>query len=160
MTIADAFKEALASWASGVSVVATRQGDLVYGMTVSSFASLSLDPPLVLACVASKSKLPPMVRAGGRFAVSLLSAVQDAASTHQSRSGRHRAPALGVDEARTTSGMPVVANSKAFLDCELHAEIPVGDHVILVGRVVEAVAQPDLAPLVYYRRRYRTLEIR
>jgi flavin reductase (DIM6/NTAB) family NADH-FMN oxidoreductase RutF len=159
-TLVDAFKDALASWASGVSVVATRTGDLVYGMTVSSFASLSLDPPLVLACVASKSRLPPMVRTSGRFAVSLLCADQDAASSHLSRSGREAAPTLGVEEACTSAGLPVVAGSMAFLDCELHAEIPVGDHMILVGRVVEAVAHPDRAPLLYYRRRYRTLEIR
>jgi 3-hydroxy-9,10-secoandrosta-1,3,5(10)-triene-9,17-dione monooxygenase reductase component len=159
MGITEDYKDALASWASGVSIVSTRAGGLVYGMTVSSFASLSLDPPLVIACIAQKSKLPPMVRLSRRFAISLLCADQHDASAAFARSGREPAPGfVGIDEEQTSAGMPVVAGAMAFLDCELHAELGVGDHTIFVGRVVEAVARPDKAPLVYYRRRYRRLE--
>ena len=149
------FKDALASWASGVSIVATRSGGLVHGVTVSSFASLSLDPPLVIACIAQKSKLPPMVRESRRFAISLLSQEQHDASAAFSRSGREPTPAfVGIDEERTTSGMPLVAGAMAHLDCELHAELGVCDHTILVGRVVEAVTHADKSPLVYYRMKF------
>jgi len=158
MALTDNFKDALASWASGVSVVATRAGGLVYGLTVSSFASLSLEPPLVIACIASRSRMPAMVRESQRFAVSLLSADQGEASAAFARSGREPTPTfVGVPEDRTAAGMPVVRGAIAFLDCTLHGELPVGDHTILVGRVVEAVTNPDKSPLVYYRRGYRTL---
>jgi flavin reductase (DIM6/NTAB) family NADH-FMN oxidoreductase RutF len=158
MALADDFKDALASWASGVSVVSTRAGGLVHGVTVSSFASLSLDPPLVIACINQGSRLPPMIREAGAFAVSLLSAEQHDASSAFARSGREPGPAFpGVAQEHTRSGLPVVGGAMAYLDCVLHGEVAVGDHTIVVGRVVEAVSSPDKAPLVYYRRRYRTL---
>jgi flavin reductase (DIM6/NTAB) family NADH-FMN oxidoreductase RutF len=159
---AQKYKDALCSWASGVSIVATRAGGLVHGVTVSSFASLSLDPPLVLACIAQKSKLPPMVRESRRFAISLLSQEQHDTSAAFARSGREPSPgfaSLGIEEASTTAGMPVVAGAMAYLDCELHAELGVGDHTIFVGRVIEAVTEADKAPLVYYRRKYRRLDV-
>ncbi len=160
MALTSDFKDALASWASGVSIVATRAGGLVYGMTVSSFASLSLEPPLVIVCIASSSRMPPMMRASQRFAVSLLSSDQGDASSAFARSGREPTPTFeGVAEDRTTSGMPVVHGAIAYLDCELHGEMAVGDHAIVIGRVVEAVAHPDRTPLVYYRRGYRTLAV-
>jgi flavin reductase (DIM6/NTAB) family NADH-FMN oxidoreductase RutF len=164
MTTADEFpqrfKDALASWASGVSIVATRAGGLVYGVTVSSFASLSIDPPLVIACIAQKSKLPPMVRESRRFAISLLSQEQHDTSAAFARSGREPSPGFGGSaEERTASGMPVVAGAMAHLDCELHAELGVGDHTIFVGRVIEAVTHDDRSPLVYYRRKYRRLDV-
>ncbi|MBZ0231411.1 MAG: flavin reductase family protein [Deltaproteobacteria bacterium] len=152
------FKDALASWASGVSIVATRSAGLVHGVTVSSFASLSLEPPLVIACIAQTSKLPPMVRESRRFAISLLSQEQHDTSAAFARSGREPAPGFaGVAEERTSAGMPIVAGAMAFLDCELHAELGVGDHTIFVGRVIEAATHADRSPLVYYRRKYRRL---
>ncbi|MCA9680272.1 MAG: flavin reductase [Myxococcales bacterium] len=157
MTTAVDFKDALASWASGVSVVATRAGGLAYGLTVSSFTSLSLDPPLVLVCVASRNRLPAMIRDVGRFAISLLSADQGAASSHFARAGREPSPSFGVAEERTAAGLPVVAGAAAHLACDLHDQLVVGDHTIIVGRVTEAIARPDREPLLYHRRRYRTL---
>jgi flavin reductase (DIM6/NTAB) family NADH-FMN oxidoreductase RutF len=158
MPIAADFKDALASWASGVSIVATRAGDLVYGITVSSFTSLSLEPPLVLVCIASSNRMPAMVRESQRFAVSLLSADQGEASAAFARSGREPTPAfIGVPEDRTASGLPIVRDAIAHLECDLHGELAIGDHTIIVGRVTGAVTQPDKAPLVYYRRGYRTL---
>ncbi len=62
---------------------------------------------------------------------------------------------LGVAAIPTEAGVPVVADAIAHLACDLHAEMTVGDHTIIVGRVTEAVARPDLEPLVYWRRRYR-----
>jgi flavin reductase (DIM6/NTAB) family NADH-FMN oxidoreductase RutF len=142
------FKDALACWASGVAVVAAAADGLVYGLTVSSFASLSLDPPLVLACVASKNRLPPMVRASRRFTVSFLAADQGDISTQYARSGREPIP---------STDPPIVPDAIAYLHCELHADLGLGDHTILVGRVVEAIAQPDRDPLVYFRRGYCAL---
>lgn len=159
VAVTEDFKDALASWASGVAVIGTRQGDLVYAITISSFSSLSLDPPLVLACIANTNRLPPMVRACGRFAISLLSKDQDVASSALAKSGREPGATLGVPESATATGMPIVAGAMAYLDCELHADLPVGDHTILVGRVTAAVSRADGEPLLYYRRKYRTLDL-
>jgi flavin reductase (DIM6/NTAB) family NADH-FMN oxidoreductase RutF len=149
------FKDALASWASGVSVVSTRAHDLVYGLTVSSFSSLSLDPPLILVCVGSKNRLPGMIRDAGRFAISVLADDQAAVSAALAKSGRDAAADLGVAQSSTASGLPIVADSLAHLACDLHHETVVGDHTIIVGRVTEAAARADREPLVYYRRSYR-----
>lgn len=155
MSLVTGFKDALSSWASGVSVVTTRSGDLVYGLTVSSFTSLSLDPPLILVCVGNKNRLPAMIRDAGRFAISLLAADQASVSAQLARSGRDPAPDLGVAEAHTAGGLPVVADAIAHLACDLHHELVVGDHTVIVGRVVEASARADREPLVYHRRGYR-----
>jgi flavin reductase (DIM6/NTAB) family NADH-FMN oxidoreductase RutF len=154
-TIAAGFKDALASWASGVSVVTTRAGGLAYGLTVSSFTSLSLDPPLVLVCVGNRNRLPAMIRDAGRFAVSLLAADQAGISAQLARSGRDPGPDLGVPSAATSSGVPIVAEAIACIACDLHHELVVGDHTVIVGRVTEASARADREPLVYHRRGYR-----
>src|SRR5688500_17793070 len=158
MSIAADFKDALASWASGVSIVSTRAGGLVYGLTVSSFASLSMEPPLVLVCIGNKNRLPTMIRESSAFAISLLAKDQGDASRALARSGREPGADLDVPADECGNGLPVVKGAVAHLVCELHSELVVGDHTIVVGRVVEAVASPDREPLLYYRRRYRTLE--
>ena len=157
MTLAADFKDSLAAWASGVSVVSTRAGDLAYGLTVSSFTSLSLDPPLILVCVGNKNRLPAMIRDAGRFAVSLLAADQAGVSAALARSGRDPAPDLGVASTLAPCGTPVVAGACAHLSCDLHHELVVGDHTVVVGRVTSASALPDRTPLVYHRRAYRNL---
>ena len=159
MSLTNDFKDALSSWATGVSVVTTRAGGLVYGITVSSFTSLSLDPPLVLICVAHKNRLSGMIRDARSFAVSLLSAEQSAASTYFAKSGREPLPSFpDVDEEPTTTGLPVIKGAMAFVACELFNEMTVGDHNIVIGRVIEAAASSDREPLLYHRRRYRTLD--
>jgi flavin reductase (DIM6/NTAB) family NADH-FMN oxidoreductase RutF len=157
MTLATDFKDALASWASGVSVVATAAGDLVYGLTVSSFTSLSLDPPLVLVCLGNRNRLAALIQDAGRFTISLLAAEQGWVSAQLARSGREPAPTLGVPQEASAAGLPWVAGAVAHLACDLERHLPVGDHTIVVGRVTEAVAHPDRAPLLYYRRGYRAV---
>jgi flavin reductase (DIM6/NTAB) family NADH-FMN oxidoreductase RutF len=152
------FKDALASWATGVSVVATRVGDLVYGLTVSSFTSLSLEPPLILVCVANRNRLPGMIREAGGFSVSLLAAGQSEASSYFARSGREPAADFDVGHDRTLCGLPVVKEAMAFVACGLHAETLVGDHTILVGQVRQASSRADAEPLLYHRRRYRVFD--
>ena len=82
MALTDDFKNALSGWASGVSVVTTRDAGLAYGLTVSSFTSVSLDPPVVLVCLGHGNRLHEMIASSKRFAVSLLARDQEAASNH------------------------------------------------------------------------------
>ncbi|MEZ4319312.1 MAG: flavin reductase family protein [Myxococcota bacterium] len=158
MSLADGFKDALACWCSGVSVVTTRSTDgLMYGLTVSSFSSVSLDPPLVLVCINNSNRFPAMVEDGGSFAVSILHTGQEEASNYFARRGR--APTFDFTEIAgdyTPGGRPIVKGAMAWLGCELHQAVEAGDHTILIGRVVETHAS-DGQPLMYFRRAYRTV---
>jgi flavin reductase (DIM6/NTAB) family NADH-FMN oxidoreductase RutF len=154
----DDFKAALGSWAAGVTVVTTRLGDLVYGITVSSFSSLSLDPTLILVCLADSNRLPRMIEETRHFAVSILAEGQDAISNWFAVSGREPVPHFedfGTIEMHT--GSPIIDGAIAHIDCELEQVYPGGDHTIIIGRVVGAAADPTKQPLIYYRRAYRPL---
>jgi flavin reductase (DIM6/NTAB) family NADH-FMN oxidoreductase RutF len=156
---ADDFKGALGSWAAGVTVVTTKQDDgMMYGLTVSSFSSLSLDPLLILVCLADSNRLPEMLRTTGKFGVSILAKGQDAISAWFAKSGRE--PVKQFDEFRVMAmetGCPMIEGAIAHIDCEVDRLVPGGDHTIAIGRVVGAAYDPDLRPLIYYRRGYRDL---
>lgn len=156
----DDFKGALGSWASGVTVVTTQHEGMVYGITVSSFSSLSMDPTLVLVCLQNSNKLSQMVQASSKFAISILAEGQEDVSNWFSVSGRDPVPSFqdfGTIEWHT--GSPIIAGSIAHLDCELHEAIVGGDHTIAVGKVVGAAFDPSLKPLVYFRRGYRPVVV-
>lgn len=156
---ADTFKDALASWASGVTVLTTEHEGQVYGITASSFSTLSMDPLLVLVCIQNGNHLERMVPASGKFAVSVLATGQDDVSNHFAISGRDPGADLdGFETFTDQTGCPIVAGSIAHLDCELEAVVPGGDHVIALGRVVGAASDPDKEPLMYFRRGYHGLD--
>ena len=156
----DDFKGALGSWAAGVTVVTTRHDDHVYGLTVSSFSSLSVDPLLVLACIMNSNRLMEMLNHSRKFAVSILAEGQDEISGYFSRSGRE--PVKKFEDFGTIewhTGSPIIEGAVAHLDCELEELVPGGDHTIAIGRVVGAAFNADLLPLIYYRRGYRKLNM-
>lgn len=154
----EAFRAVLSRWASGVSVVTTNDAGMLYGLTVSSFASVSLEPPLVLVCLANANRVVEMIGASRGFAVSLLGSDQEAASAYFAQSGRLPTPNFTeIEGAWTASGLPVIAGSLAWMTCELHALLPMGDHTIAVGRVTEASVSEQREPLVYWARAYRHL---
>ena len=144
------FRQALGSFLSGVTVLTVRDGDAVHGMTASAFSSLSLDPPLVLACVAHKAHLHAHLAAGGRFAVSILREDQAWVSNHFAGYGK---PDDVVQWDEAFGRTPVIAGALAWLDCAVHALQDGGDHTILIGRV-ERLAAHDGAPLAYWRGKY------
>ncbi len=155
---ADDFKGALGSWAAGVTVVTTKHDGVVYGITVSSFSSLSIDPLLVLVCLADSNRLPRMIADSGRFGVSILAAGQDAISAWFAKSGRD--PVERFEDFATVTmetGSPLIADAIAHIDCEVDRLVPGGDHTIAIGRVLGAAYDPALKPLIYYRRGYRDL---
>ncbi|MCB9727226.1 MAG: flavin reductase family protein [Deltaproteobacteria bacterium] len=156
MAIQDEFKQALSTWASGVAVVTTADQGLLYGLTVSSFTSVSLDPPLVLVCLATSNRMPAMITSAQRFAVSILGRDQEEASSYFAISGREpTAEFVEVEGDWTPGGMPVVQGAIAWLECELYETLTHGDHSIVVGEVVAARATEAPSPLIYYRRAYR-----
>lgn len=156
--LSDGFKAALSGWASGVCVVTTNANGMLYGLTVSSFTSLSLEPPLVLVCLNNQNRMPELIGEANGFAVSILGRHQESASRYFARSGRLPTPDFTEIEGEwTASGQPVVRGSIGWLACELHKTILEGDHTIVMGRVVETFADPEGEPLVYFRRGYRSI---
>ncbi len=157
--LATDFKDALASWASGVTVVTTRAGGLLYGLTVSSFTSVSLDPPLILVCLATTNRMGEMIGQSRRFGVSILGREQEAASNYFASPGREPTEGFVEIEGQWTDyEVPIVQGALAHVVCDLHDSTEVGDHLVVVGRVIHAEAERDGEPLVYWRRRYRGLD--
>jgi flavin reductase (DIM6/NTAB) family NADH-FMN oxidoreductase RutF len=156
MPIDDArFKEAMSRFASGVTVVTAEHEGALYGMTVASFASLSLHPPLVIICIEKSVKTHEAIRAAGRFGVSIL------ASTQADVSGKFASKAddkfSGVNIRRGENGLPLIDGAICTLECRVHEQFAGGDHSIFVGEVLDAQTASDGAPLVYYRSAYREI---
>ncbi|HEX6926132.1 MAG TPA: flavin reductase family protein [Longimicrobiaceae bacterium] len=144
-------REALSHWASGVAVLAASDGEEIDAITVSAFASLSLEPPLVLACVGEHASILPMLREEQRFVVSILSAAQQ----HAAGTVAQRLP--GMTELFQSLERPVVIDAPAALECALWEEYAGGDHRIIVGRVESVTLGPEAPPLLYHRRQYQSL---
>ena len=157
MTVsADSFRDALRRWPSGVTIVTTRAGDRIHGMTVSAFASVSLDPPLVLVCADKTSDTHGVIAEGGVFAVHILAAGQEALSNRfASKKDEHRR-FEGVDWRPGVTGAPILPGVVAAIDCRVVSAHDAGDHVIYVG-LVEAVETRAAEPLVYHAGNYRPL---
>ena len=157
MDSAASLRSAMASFPTGVTVVAARAngGDPV-GLTVNSFTSVSLDPPLVLVCLGhSSGSHDPIIAAGG-FAVSVLSAGQaDVAHRFATRPSEGRFEE--VEWTESPSGHPVISGASAWLDCSIHQVIPAGDHSILLG-LTEACGWGDEPALVFHRGVMSSLE--
>jgi flavin reductase (DIM6/NTAB) family NADH-FMN oxidoreductase RutF len=151
---AQQFRDALRFWASGVSVVTVQAPRGLASITVSSFASLSLDPPLVLICIERRVRVHRLIAQRRAFAVNILGAGQLALSERAAgRLGRAAARLGGVGTYTAVTGAPILEGTLAWLDCRLQARHPGGDHTIFVGRV-EAVGIGGGRPLLWFDRGY------
>lgn len=152
----EAFKQSLAQFASGVTVVTTSHAGSLWGLTVSAFNSVSLNPPLVSICVDCKLDVHAAICASGIFAVNLL-AVQ------QLEFGLRFAgmvPGLsdrfaGIDTQTAITGSPLLPDTLAWLDCRVWQIYAGGDHSIIVGEVVATECGAGHAPLIYHDRNWR-----
>jgi flavin reductase (DIM6/NTAB) family NADH-FMN oxidoreductase RutF len=149
----DDFKRALGAWATGVTIVTTRAGERVHGMTVSAFSEVSLEPPLVLVCADKSSNTLPLIQQGRVFAVNVLARDQEALSNKFASKRDEWKRFEGLDCDTGTTGAPLLRDTTATLDCELVASHDHGDHIVIVGRVCE-VRTSGRAPLLYCGGRY------
>jgi len=146
-------KNVYAHWATGVTIVTTRAGDRIHGMTVSAFSEVSLDPPLVLVCVDRTSNTLPVLAEGGVFAVNILARDQQAIAQRFACDDEEDRRFLDLDYETGETGAPLLAGSAASLDCRLAAAHEAGDHIIYVGEVV-GLQVADAEPLLFYNREY------
>jgi flavin reductase (DIM6/NTAB) family NADH-FMN oxidoreductase RutF len=153
-----AFRQAAGRFASGVTVVTTSASEGAYGVTVSSFASLSLNPLLVTVSISRSSQPVEHVRTVQAFAVSVLASDQQHVASYFATSGRRPEPA-GFSTVSTIvqqTGAPIIESCLSWFDCTLEDILPGGDHEILVGRVAAAGGRTG-EPLVYWAGEYRGL---
>lgn len=148
------FRQVMSRFASGVTVVTTAYEARLAGLTVSSFASLSLNPTLVLVCIDKRASSHDVIAAAGRFAVNILSEGQE----YLSRRFASNEPMKFTEGAYYLSerGLPLLKGVLAHIECDLYNALPGGDHTIYVGEVMAARCY-DMRPLLYYRSGYHTL---
>jgi flavin reductase (DIM6/NTAB) family NADH-FMN oxidoreductase RutF len=155
MPIDDAhFRLAMSHFASGVTVVTTSKDGALFGMTVASFASLSLHPPLVLVCIERSVKTHDAIAAAGKFGVSILSSAQaDISSKFASRNDDKFG---GVELVPGEMDVPLIAGALTAIECRVYDQLPGGDHSIFIGEV-EKIHTTEGDPLLYFRSGYREI---
>ncbi len=153
------FREALAHFATGVAIVTAPGPDGPHGVTVNAFASLSLDPALVLICIERNRYSHTVLERAGIFAVNVLASGQEQLSRFFSSTTRPEGPGAfeGIPYRPGRSGAPVIDGCLASLECRITARHPGGDHTIFVAEVLAAEVTLGLRPLLYYNRAYHTL---
>ncbi|MEU4119419.1 flavin reductase family protein [Kitasatospora sp. NPDC028055] len=150
------FRRVLGHFASGVVAVTGTDGGEPVGLLVSSFTSVSLDPPLVAFCVAHTSTSWPRLRGGRRHGICFLAAGQyGQARRLATASGDSKFH--GVAWSASPAGMPVLDGALAWLECSVEAEHPAGDHMIVVARVhrlAKTGCSAEAGPMVLFRGGY------
>ncbi len=155
MAVDDAqFKLAMSHFASGVTVVTTEHDGRPYGLTVASFASLSLHPPLVLVCIEKAVKSHDAIASSRKFGVSILGADQAEVSNRFASKADDKFAGVAVDRGGT--GVPLIAGALCTIECSVREQLPGGDHSIFVGEVL-ATHVREGAPLLYFRSAYQKL---
>ena len=157
----DDFRRLLGHFASGVTVVTTRDSQgRPAGLTASAFTSVSLNPPMILVCVAQNAQSYEALQGADRFAVNILGQGQETLSNRfatKSSSAAEKFEGIGYKPGML--GLPILADALASLECTTVHAYPGGDHTIFVGRIEAGASRDDdgAEPLLYYRGRYRQL---
>jgi flavin reductase (DIM6/NTAB) family NADH-FMN oxidoreductase RutF len=159
MIDSETFRSVLGRFASGVTIVTVRDdGGTDHGMTVSAFASLSLTPPLVLICIDHSASMHDLLLGHPHFGVSILSSNQEAYSRRfadEEETNRFD----GIAYRRGESGVVLLDDALAHLECRVTAHRDAGDHTIFVATVDRAEPRQGAGrPLLYYRGGYAQLE--
>ena len=156
------FRQVMGQFLTGVTIVTARAEDGPHGTTVNSFASLSLDPPLIMICLRAGSRTGAVVAAAGAFTVNILSRGQEELGARFAASGRpsgHEAFA-GVPHHLGASGAPVLAGTLAHLECRVRKTVAAGDHTLFIAEVFDLEAGPeflDIPPLAFHQGRFLTI---
>jgi flavin reductase (DIM6/NTAB) family NADH-FMN oxidoreductase RutF len=154
------FRKALRHFPAGVTIVTIRTGERTHGLTVSAFASVSAEPPLIMVIIENRHKAFSMLQEPEAvFAVNILGEDQSELSNRFAWVKDEDRFALG-DWSTGVTGAPVLVDALAWLDCRIHARYPAGSHTIYVGEVhASRVPAEEAPPLIYWNRGYRKLRL-
>jgi flavin reductase (DIM6/NTAB) family NADH-FMN oxidoreductase RutF len=148
----DDYRRTMSRFATGVTIITTRHGQHLHGMTANAVTSLSLDPMLVLVCVDKAADTHDILLQAGFFAVNILARDQEELcvklATKKGDQWSHGIESVPHHTAQT--GAPIIDGAIAYLDCRTVTEHHGGDHTIFVGEVVEAKELSDGGPLLFY----------
>ena len=150
-----AYRDALGSFPTGVAVVTATGADSHIGITVNSFTSVSLDPPMVLWCMDRRSGRHDHFAAAPTFTVSILGTEHKSVSSRLARPGEHSLEGLSL--LATQLGPPALSDALAVFECVREQALAAGDHTILIGRVERFSRPGKSAPLVYFSGKYSAL---
>ena len=146
----------LGHFATGVTLITAVDGEEPIGMAANSFTSVSLEPALVLFCASKTSTTWPRIQSAGRWAVNILDEEGEELTRLFAQRGADRFAHVSFTVGR--SGSPILDEALAFVDCETVAEHDAGDHLIVVGKVLELGYAPEGKPLLFYRGGYGRYE--
>lgn len=150
------FRAVLGRFATGVTIVTMHDADGGdHGMTVSAFSSVSLDPPLVLVCIAKSASMYPQLDRATHVGVNILAEGQEALSRRFSSEVDDRFDGIGY--ARAPGGSPLLDGTLAALELRIEARVDGGDHMVVIGRVEHTQMAEEQGPLLYYRGGYGRL---
>jgi flavin reductase (DIM6/NTAB) family NADH-FMN oxidoreductase RutF len=152
-------RDMLGHFATGVTVVTARSGPLLAGMTANAIASISIDPPLVMASIAHKAETHGAIVGSHAFAINVLSVEQRplAECFAQRTTARKLTGFCDAAWHEAETGSPILEGALAFFDCRLTARYDGGDHSLFVGEIVAAGQRDDAEPLLWYASGYRRL---
>ncbi len=149
------YRRAIGTFATGVAVITTAREGQLKGITVSAVSSVSLEPLLLLVCIARGAHIHPYMVESGVFTVNVLASDQEAMSRQFSGRQHENRDLFGHPHRIGETGAPILDNTLSFLECRMQACLPGGDHDILLGEVVSAgVPRPNAEPLLYHRSGY------
>jgi flavin reductase (DIM6/NTAB) family NADH-FMN oxidoreductase RutF len=152
----DWFRRVLGHFPTGVVIVTAMSGGAPAGLSVGSFTSVSLDPPLVAILPAKTSTSWPKIAAASSFCINILTARQESLSRSFAVSGRDKF--AGVPWRPSPSGAPILDGALAWIDCDHYQSMEAGDHLIVLGRVRMLDIEPEqaVAPLIFFQGGYGT----
>jgi flavin reductase len=153
------FRKAMGGFATGVTIITLDLEGEVHGMTANAFASVSLDPPLLLVCVDHSARTHAHLHAKKRFGVNILAEDQRVISQYYARPERtheHAEEEAGARFERTAKGTPILHGALAYLECRLQSSQEAGDHTIFIAEVEDVVVRKG-EPLLFFRGEYRKI---
>ena len=159
MTVeADSLRQAMRSWATGVTIVTAVHAGVQHGMTVSSFTSISITPPQVLVSVAHNTRTHDLIMHSNHFGVTILDANQsDLSDRFAGRLADDVDRLAGVEIIKLASGTPLIKQGLAQFDCHVITTIDSGTNTLFVGEVLAVQSLEQGNPLIYFNRGYQKI---
>ena len=148
-------RQVMGQFATGVTVVTTKCGDTLSGMTANAVMSLSLDPPLIVVSVDREATMHGLLKEGGCFAVNILKREQESLSRRFAERGEKDLSDLDTEEAET--GAPILGDALAYADCRIVEVVRGGDHDMFIGEMVAGRAGDSEDTLIFFDGGYRAL---